>query len=38
MLGTQDNAYWASWLITGTVMNSLMAFEMICIGKYYYEF
>jgi hypothetical protein len=38
MLGTQDNAYWASWFITGGIMNMLMSIEMILVGRYYYSF
>ena len=38
MLGTQDNAYWASWFICGCIMNSIMSIEMILVGRYYYEF
>jgi hypothetical protein len=38
MLGTQDNAYWMSWFITGCVMNTMMAIEMILVGRYYYAF
>lgn len=38
MLGTQDNAYWASWFITGCVMNTIMSVEMIFVGKFIYSF
>lgn len=37
-MGTQDNAYWASWIICGSIMNMVMATEMVVIGKYYYAF
>jgi len=35
VLGTQDNAYWVSWIITGSVMNAIMAIEMIVVGRIY---
>ena len=35
ILGTQDNAYWASWLITASLLNAFMNSEMIIIGKLY---
>ena len=36
VLGTSDNAYWASWLICGSIVNAVMTTEMIVIGKYVY--
>ena len=33
VLGVQDNAYWASWTVTGIVINIVMSLEMIWIGK-----
>ena len=35
VLGTQDNAYWCSWIITGSLMNALMNAELILIGKWF---
>lgn len=35
VLGTQDNAYWTSWLMTGTLMNTIMTGEMVLVGKWY---
>ena len=32
VLGTQDNAYWASWFICGSIVNTVMTIEMIVIG------
>ena len=38
VLGTQDNAYWASWVFTAAALNAFMAIEMIFLGKYWYQF
>ena len=35
LLGTQDNAYWASWVITAQVLNVYMAGLMIMVGRTY---
>lgn len=33
LLGTQDAAYWASWIITAFFMNLMITTEMIIIGN-----
>lgn len=35
VLGTQDNAYWVSWIVTGVIINAIMTFEMILAGRWY---
>jgi len=35
VLGTQDNAYWTSWIITASMMNAIMTLEMIAIGRWF---
>lgn len=35
VLGTQNAAYWTSWVITGTLINAFMTIELIIIGKWY---
>jgi hypothetical protein len=35
VLGTQDNAFWTSWILTGSFINAVMTLEMIAIGKWY---
>lgn len=35
VLGTQNAAYWTSWVITGTFINAFMTIELIFIGKWY---
>lgn len=34
VLGTQDNAYWVSWIITGIIINAIMTIEMILMGRF----
>jgi hypothetical protein len=38
LLGTLNSAYWASWLISATILNLVMSLEMCLIGKYQYGF
>jgi hypothetical protein len=38
LLGTQNLAYWSSWLLSATVLNVATNLEMCLLGKYYYEF
>jgi hypothetical protein len=35
LLGTQDNAYWASWVITAQILNIYMSALMIMVGRFY---
>lgn len=35
VLGTMDNAYWISWIVTGVIVNAIMTAEMIVAGKWY---
>lgn len=34
LLGTLDQAYWASWIITAFILNALISTEMILIGRW----
>ena len=38
LLGTRDDAYWASWIISGFIISCFISYEMILIGRYYYQF
>mmetsp|Transcript_24224 Transcript_24224/g.37329 ORF Transcript_24224/g.37329 Transcript_24224/m.37329 type:complete len:324 (+) Transcript_24224:489-1460(+) len=38
LLGTRNDAYWASWLISAFIISMVIAAEMICIGRYWYGF
>ena len=36
LLGTLDSAYWASWILTGMLMNAIISFAMIIVGRFVY--
>lgn len=38
LLGTLDSAYWASWILTGMLMNTIISFGMIIVGRFVYNF
>lgn len=35
VLGTQDNAYWTSWIITASLLNAVMTLETIVVGRWF---
>jgi len=33
LLGTQDNAYWASWIISASITSVFLCAEMVVVGR-----
>ena len=38
LVGTGDNAYWTSWVVSAMAVLTVLAIEMLILGKYVYQF